>query len=279
MPRTHRHPREGGDPGDRHWTCDPGFPLARGDDEVSHLIAIEQAGQALLDAVRDVERERLDCSRRVQAGGCDGDAAIDDEQVLHVVAAAPFVHHGARRVGAHARAAHQMPTAIGQRRFVPDVVRTGSPENLAGARHRVIQHAAAVVAERVCDLRRRNAVGVLQHRIERDGVVFFRQVLADRHHAGAVPEQFPVGVVVVDAPGQAADLHAVHGDLHLVLAARELERVAAHEISGRIGFVELLAPDAIAGARGSTDEWVGARRAFLVVRQAVEGRVVQREAS
>ena len=84
---------------------------------------------------------------------------------------------------------------------------------------------------------------------------------------------------MVDAPGQAADLHAVHGDLHLVLAARELERVAAHKISGRIGFVELLAPDAIAGARGSTDEWVGARRAFLVVRQAVEGRVVQREAS
>jgi hypothetical protein len=83
---------------------------------------------------------------------------------------------------------------------------------------------------------------------------------------------------MVGAPRQAADLHAVHGGHHLVLAARELERVAAHEISGRIKFVELLAPNAIAGARGSTDEWVGARRAFLV-RQAVEGRVVQREAS
>ena len=93
---------------------------------------------------------------------------------------------------------------------------------------------------------RRDAVGVLQHRIERDGVVLLRQVLADRHHAGAVAEQLAIGAVVFGAPRQAADLHAMHRGHHRVLAAGELERVAAHEPAGAVGLVELLAPDAVA---------------------------------
>src|SRR5690348_255520 len=60
-------------------------------DRVSSLIAasIEQGCQALLDAVRDVQRQRLDRGGRVHAARGDEDAAVDDEQVLHVVAASP----------------------------------------------------------------------------------------------------------------------------------------------------------------------------------------------
>ena len=50
-------------------------------------------------------------SCRIDAGRGDEDAAIDDEQVLHVVAAAPFVDHRALGIGAHAGRAQQMPAA------------------------------------------------------------------------------------------------------------------------------------------------------------------------
>src|SRR5271166_2071235 len=89
---------------------------------IAFLSSIEQRGQALLDAVGDVKRQRLDRSCRVHPSRGDEDAAIDDEQVLHVMAAAPFIHHGSGRVGAHARGPHQMPAAIGDRSLVPDVV-------------------------------------------------------------------------------------------------------------------------------------------------------------
>src|SRR5512142_2233346 len=54
--------------------------------------SIEQGCQALLDAVGDVQRQCLDRGGRVHAARRDEDAAIDDEQVLHVVAASPGIH-------------------------------------------------------------------------------------------------------------------------------------------------------------------------------------------
>src|SRR6478735_1270537 len=56
------------------------------DRECSIVASVEQGCQALLDAVRDIERQRLDGARRIYAGRGDEDAAVDDEQVLHVVA-------------------------------------------------------------------------------------------------------------------------------------------------------------------------------------------------
>ena len=85
-------------------------------------VSIEQGRKAPLHGVGDVERQRLDRAGRVHAGRGDEDAAVDDEQVLHVVAAAPFVDHRALGIGAHARGAHQVPAAIGDRRFDADVV-------------------------------------------------------------------------------------------------------------------------------------------------------------
>ena len=70
--------------------------------------SIEQIRQVLLDAVGDVEGQRLDGRCRVHAAGSDPDADIDDEEVLHVVAAATFIHDGSRWVRAHARGAEQM---------------------------------------------------------------------------------------------------------------------------------------------------------------------------
>ena len=55
--------------------------------------SVEECREALLHAVGDIERQSLDGGGRVHTAGGDPDAAIDDEQVLHVVAAAPFVHH------------------------------------------------------------------------------------------------------------------------------------------------------------------------------------------
>src|SRR5437870_6252952 len=75
------------------------------------ISSIEQIGETLLHLVGDVERDGLDGGGRVGAARCDEHAAVDDEEVLHVVGAAPFVHDRTRRVGAHARDAEQMPAA------------------------------------------------------------------------------------------------------------------------------------------------------------------------
>src|SRR5690242_6778938 len=90
-------------------------------------------------------------------------------------------------------------------------------------------------------------MAVLQLRIKRDAIVLLRQILADRHHASAMAEQPAIGAMVVLAPRQTTDLHAVDSGHHRVLAAREFERVAAHEPTRGVGLVELLAPDAVAG--------------------------------
>ena len=170
--------------------------------------------------------------------------------------ATPLVHHGPRRIGAHARGAHQMPPAVAERRLVTDIMRTRGAQDFAGARHRVVQHTAAVLAQCVVDLRRRDAVGIPQHRIERDGVVRLGKVLADRHHAGAPAEQAAIGAMMIGTPGQPSGRHAVHRGHHRPLPAREFERVATHEPARAIGLVELLAPDTISGAAISVQQFV-----------------------
>src|SRR3977135_1029048 len=79
------------------------------------IFSVEQVGEALLDAVGDVERQRLDGRSRIDAAGGHPDAAVDDEEILHVMAAAPFVHHRTLGIGAHPRGAEQMPAAVGDR--------------------------------------------------------------------------------------------------------------------------------------------------------------------
>src|SRR6185295_15606900 len=77
--------------------------------------SVKQIGQAALHLVGDVERDGLNGGSRVDAAGGDEHAAVDDEQVFHVMRAAPFVHHRAIGIGAHARGAEQVPAAIGDR--------------------------------------------------------------------------------------------------------------------------------------------------------------------
>src|ERR1700729_3015873 len=79
---------------------------------VMSITSVEQIGEALLDAVGDIERQRLDGRGRIDAAGGHPDAAIDDEEVLHVVATAPLVDHRALGVGAHPRGAEQVPAAV-----------------------------------------------------------------------------------------------------------------------------------------------------------------------
>src|SRR5829696_1079419 len=56
--------------------------------------SIEEIGEALLHLVGDVERNGLNGGGRIDAARGDEQAAVDDEEVFHVVRAAPFVHHG-----------------------------------------------------------------------------------------------------------------------------------------------------------------------------------------
>src|SRR3977135_2158521 len=53
------------------------------------IFSVEQVGEALLDAVGDVERQRLDGRSRIDAAGGHPDAARDCEEIFHVMAAAP----------------------------------------------------------------------------------------------------------------------------------------------------------------------------------------------
>src|SRR5471032_964114 len=85
------------------------------DDSMMGSIEESGSGQALLDGVGDVEGQRVDRRGRVHTARRHPDAAVDHEQVLHVMAAAPFVDHRALGIGTHARGAHQMPAAVQDR--------------------------------------------------------------------------------------------------------------------------------------------------------------------
>ena len=55
--------------------------------------SIEQIGEPLLDLIRHVQRDGLQRGRGVHATRSHEHTAIDDEEVLHIVAAAPFIDH------------------------------------------------------------------------------------------------------------------------------------------------------------------------------------------
>jgi len=89
-------------------------------------LSVEQIGEALLDAVSNVERQRLDGRGRVDAAGGHPDAAVDDEKILHVMATAPFIHHRTLGIGAHARGAEQMPAAVQDRALDANITGAGA---------------------------------------------------------------------------------------------------------------------------------------------------------
>ena len=55
---------------------------------------------------------------------------------------------------------------------------------LDSSRCRVVEHLAAVVAEPILDLGRRDPVGVGELGIEGHAILGLREVFADHHHAG-----------------------------------------------------------------------------------------------
>src|SRR6266702_7641621 len=211
--------------------------------------SIEQIGEALLHLVGDVERDGLEGGGRIDATRGDEQAAVDDEQVLYIVRTAPFVDHGPRRIGAHARGAEQMPAAIEDRVVDAEVCGTRSGEDFLRPRDAVFDHLLAVLADRVIDPRRRDAVAVLQPEIERDAVMLLRQILADGGGRNPMAVELAEDAVVVRAPRQNAFGLARDRFEHRPGTAAELDGIAAHETAGRIGIVEFLAPQA--GRRGA----------------------------
>jgi hypothetical protein len=64
----------------------------------------------------------------------------------------------------------------------------------------VLHHPRRILPDLVIDPRRRDAVAVLQHWVERDAVVFLRQVLAYRRQAQAMAVEAAKGGVMARAP-------------------------------------------------------------------------------
>ena len=63
----------------------------------------------------------------------DPDATIDDEEVLHIVAASPLIHHGTVRVQAHPRCAQQVARIV-QHGARQDMFFTPAVANISDAR-------------------------------------------------------------------------------------------------------------------------------------------------
>ena len=173
--------------------------------------SVEEVREVLLDRVGDVERARLDRARAIHAARRDEDAAVDDEQVLHVVAAPPAVHDGGRRVVAHARRAHQVPARRPQRPHAHDIRGAGRAHHLFAAFEPVLHQLQAVLAVLVGDLRCGDATPVDELRVERHRVVLFRQILADDADGCRVVELLREGLVVALAPRNGPGGEALHG--------------------------------------------------------------------
>src|SRR5260370_15360772 len=120
--------------------------------------SIEQIGEALLHLIGDVERDSLDGGGRIDAARRHEHAAVNDEEILHVVRPAPFVDDRACRVGAHPRGAEQMPAAIGNRAIDAEIGGTGGFDDLTAPRQPVLKHLRAVGAAGICHPRRQNAL-------------------------------------------------------------------------------------------------------------------------
>ena len=76
----------------------------------------------------------------------------------------------------------------------------GGGQDLLGAGDAVLHHAARVLADRVVDPGRRDAVAVLQHGIERDAIVLLRQVVAGDADPHPVLEHLAVDAMMVARP-------------------------------------------------------------------------------
>src|ERR1700733_14434610 len=109
----------------------------------------------------------------------------------------------------------------------------------------MIQHPAAVVAKGVLDPRRGDATAILQHRVERYGIVLLGQILADRHHSGTVAEQFSKCVVMRWSPRQTSRRHAGDRRSYRTLTAVEFESVTTYKAARRVRLVKFLAPDTV----------------------------------
>ena len=127
-------------------------------------------------------------------------------------------------------------------------VGAGFAHEFGGTGDTVLHHGGGVGADGVVDARGGDAVAVLQVRIERDAVVFFRQVIAGNADMGAAVVVAAHGGVVAFAPGHAAGFEAGLGFTHRARAAAKLQHVAAGEAAGEVGFVELLGPERDDGA-------------------------------
>src|SRR5438046_9472557 len=108
----------------------------------------------------------------------------------------------------------------------------------------MLHHLPAVLADRVVDPRRRDPMTVLQDGIERDAVVLFREILADRGDAQPMAVELAEHAVMIGAPRQNALLLARDGLEHRSCAADTLDAVAAHEAAREIGAVKLIAREA-----------------------------------
>src|SRR4051812_47484054 len=207
-------------------------------------VSVKEVGKAVLHLVGDVEGDRLGGRGRVDAAPRHEHAAVDDEEILHVVRTAPFVDDRTRRIGSHPRGAEQMPAAPRDRIVDADVSGAGDFKDLTAARQTVVHHLPAVGADRIINLRRGDAVAVLQHWIERDAVMLLGQILADRRDREAVTIEFAEHAVMIGTPRQNTLLLAGHGFEHRPGAAAELDAVATDETARQIGVVEFLAPQA-----------------------------------
>src|SRR6266702_3838323 len=208
------------------------------------ISSIEQVGEAALHLVGDVERDGLDGGGRIDAARGHEQAAVDDEEILHIVRPAPFVDHRTLGVGANPRRAEQMPAAIGNRRIRTDVGGAGGFENLPASRQPVLHHLPAILADRVVDPRRRDPVAVLQHWIERDAVVLLGQILADRRDSEPMAVELAEDAVMIRAPRQNAILLTYDSFKHRPRSADELDAVATDEAARLVRVVKLLAPQA-----------------------------------
>ena len=123
--------------------------------------------------------------------------------------------------------------------------RAGGGEDLLAAIDREVEHAAGVLADGVVDLGRRDAVAVLQHRVERDPVVLLGQVLgadADRHAVADAGRGRRRGGPRPRARRPLAS--ALTASVPMPMARLNWKLIAAHEAARAVGLVELLAPQA-----------------------------------
>ena len=99
-------------------------------------------------------------------------------------------------------------------------------ENFGRAGDAVLHHAPGVLADRVVDLRRRDAMAVLQDWVQRDAVVLLRQILARNADQQQPVVQRTEDAVMVLAPREATGGHAGDRFVRRASAAGELQRVA-----------------------------------------------------